>query len=67
MGKYLGLVIGAVVTLAGLIGLIGWWGDLVTVLKGSIPLVFIFGGVIALVAALSELKDVAASKKEEKK
>ena len=67
MGKYLGLVIGAVVTLAGLIGLIGWRSDLLTVLKGSVPLVLIFGGGIALVAALSELKDFANSKKEEKK
>ena len=67
MGKYLGLVIGAILTLAGFLGLIGWWGDFLTVLKGSIPAILIFGGVIALVAALSELKDEAASKKEEKK
>jgi len=67
MGKLTSIIMGSAVTLAGIIGLIRWKGAFFTVLKGSIPAIFIFGGVIAVIAGLSELKDEAASKKEEKK
>ena len=64
MGKYSSVIIGAVVALLGLLGLIGWWDDFIMVLKGSIPLLLIFGGVIAVIAGISELKDELALKKE---
>jgi len=67
MGKYSGVVIGAIVTFAGLFALIGWWDSFLTILKGSIPAMLIFGGVIAVIAGLSEMKDEAAAKAEEKK
>ena len=67
MGKYLSVVIGAVVALAGLFGLIKWRGDFLIVLKGTVPAMLIFGGAIAAIAGLSEMKDELASKKEEKK
>lgn len=67
MGKYLSIVIGAAVVILGLLGIISWRSDLLTVLKGSIPAILIFGGAIAIVAGLSELKDVEAAGKEEKK
>jgi len=57
MGKYLSIIIGAIVALLGLIGLAGWWCDFLIVLKGSIPAMLIFGGAIAVIAGLSELKD----------
>jgi len=63
MGKYLGLIIGSLVTLLGIWGFIAWWGDFLLVLKGSIPAMLIFGGVIALVAALSEISDSKGLKK----
>ncbi|MBI4974405.1 MAG: hypothetical protein HZC19_01110 [Candidatus Omnitrophica bacterium] len=66
MGKYLSVIIGAVVSLLGLWGLIIWWGDFLLVLRGSIPAMLIFGGAIAVIAGLSEIKDELASKKEEK-
>lgn len=67
MGKYLSLIVGGVVSLVGLLGLVGWWRDFLTVLKGSIPAMLIFGGIIAVVAGLSEIKDEAAFKKTENK
>ena len=67
MGKYLSVIIGAVVALLGILGLVRWWGAFMLVLKGSIPAMLIFGGVIAVIAGLSELKDGLASKAEEKK
>ena len=67
MGKYLSVVIGAVVALLGLLGLKSWWGEFMMLIKGSVPLVLIFGGIVAVIAGLAELKDEAASKKEEAK
>jgi len=67
MGKYSSVVVGVIVTLLGFVGIIGWWGDFVSVLKGFIPLFLIFGGLIASMAGLSETKDRQTSKKEEAK
>ena len=67
MGKYLSVIVGGVVALLGVFGLIGWWGDFVIVVRGSLPAMLIFGGVIAVIAGISEIKDELASKKEEKK
>ncbi len=67
MGKYLSIIIGAVVALLGLWGLAGWWNDFLVVLKGSIPVMLIFGGAIAVIAGFSELKDEQAAKKAENK
>jgi hypothetical protein len=66
MGKYLSVIIGAIVALLGVLGLIGWWCDFLLVLRGSVPAMLIFGGVIAVIAGLSEIKDEIASKKESK-
>ena len=59
MGKYLSVVVGAVTTIVGLLLLVKWWGDLLLVLKGSVPAMLIFAGVIALIAGISEMKDEA--------
>lgn len=67
MGKYTGIVAGAIAVIIGIIGLLKWWGDFAALLKGSIPLIVIFAGAIAVIAGLSEIKDEAAAKKEEKK
>lgn len=67
MGKYTSIVVGAIVALLGLWGIIGWRCDLLTVVKGSLPVMLVFGGAIAVIAGLSELKDEAASKKAEEK
>ncbi len=66
MSKYLGLVIGVIAVLLGLKGLIAYWGDLLTVLRGSLPVIFILGGTIAVIAAFSEIKDEISSKREDK-
>lgn len=64
MGKYISVIIGAVVTLLGIIGLIRWWDTFVLLLKGAIPVMLIFGGAIAVVAGLSEIRDEKSSKKK---
>ena len=67
MGKYLGVIIGAIIVLLGIKGIWCWWGDFLTVLKGSLPAMFILGGAIAVIAGVSEIRDEASSKKQEKK
>lgn len=66
MEKYISIIIGAIVALLGLWGLAGWWCDFLTVLKGTMPAMLIFGGVIAVIAGLSELKDAEVAKKAQK-
>ncbi|MFA6078609.1 MAG: hypothetical protein WC779_02565 [Candidatus Omnitrophota bacterium] len=63
MDKYIGIAIGAFVVVLGLLGLKGWWADLLVVLRGSIPLLLIIGGGIAVIAGLSELNDELKKKK----
>jgi hypothetical protein len=61
------VVIGSIVVIIGIAGLVRWSGAFVMLLKGSIPAMLVFGGAIAVIAGLSEIKDEAAAKKEEKK
>ena len=65
MAKYMSVVIGLAVVCVGLVTLIAWKGALAVVLKGIVPAVLIFAGVIAVIAGLSELRDEASAKKEE--
>jgi len=67
MGKMMSVVLGAAAAVVGFILLIKWWGFFLIGLKAIVPAMFIFGGIIALIAGLSEIKDSAVSKKEEKK
>ncbi len=63
MDKYIGIAIGASLVVLGLLGLKGWWADFLVILKGSIPLLLIIGGSIAVIAGSSELKDELKKKK----
>ena len=67
MGKYTGIITGWLVIALGLAALIGWRHDFAVLIKGSLPILLIFGGVIAVIAGFSQLKDEADAKKEEKK
>ncbi|MBL7157450.1 MAG: hypothetical protein ISS92_04740 [Candidatus Omnitrophica bacterium] len=64
MGKTLSIVIGAVVAFIGLVLLISWWYEFLFISRGVIPAILIFGGVIALIAGISEFKDTLKTKKE---
>jgi hypothetical protein len=64
MTKYLGVIIGAALTVLGLIALVGWWGDFISIIKGSLPAILIFAGAIALIAGISQLQDELTDKKK---
>jgi hypothetical protein len=58
------IVIGVIITLLGVLGLAGWWHDFITILKGSLPVILIFSGIIAVIAGASELQEKLSAKKE---
>ena len=61
------LILGIVTVILGCIGL-GFWGhDLVNVLKGTIPILLILGGLIAVYGGYTSIKDKEEAKKEEEK
>lgn len=62
MGKILSLLIGAIVAVLGLILLIRWGYEFLFFLRGVVPILMIIGGVIAVLAGMSEMKDVLKGK-----
>lgn len=66
MGKFLAIVGGLVSILLGIKGLIVWFKDFQALLKGGVPPMLIFGGLIALIAGIGEVKDSIARAKEKK-
>ncbi|MFN3967060.1 MAG: hypothetical protein ACK4JE_05135 [Endomicrobiia bacterium] len=62
----LALIIGVVVAiLAAYVGLAYWLKDVIIVLKGSIPLMFFCGGLLAVIAGITSIKDEIEAKKLE--
>jgi hypothetical protein len=54
MSLLAGGVIGAIL---GLISLIFWWGDFLTLLKGAIPISLLLGGLLAIYVGFDEIQD----------
>lgn len=67
MGKYLSVLGGIVAVALGISGLMRWWDWFIHGLQATVPAIFVLGGLIALFAGVSEIKDSLAQKKEEKK
>lgn len=63
MGNMASIVGGGIAIIIGILGLIFWWGSFITILKGGIPILLLLGGIISLVAGISEIKDTAKAKK----
>ncbi|NQV04661.1 MAG: hypothetical protein HQ532_04090 [Candidatus Omnitrophica bacterium] len=67
MGKYVTVIGGIVAIFIGVWGIMNWWWSFVDLLKGCVPPVLVLGGLAALFAGISEIKDAAQAKKEEAK
>ena len=66
MGKYLAVLGGLVAMAAGLVLVIFvWWREFYQLVFGFIPPVLFFGGLIALIAGISSIKDAQRTKKLE--
>ena len=57
------LIGGAIAAALGLIGIVIWWSQFLMVLAGTIPVMLLLGGVLAIYLGFDELKD--SWKKEE--
>ena len=53
----LSVIIGLVFMVLSLWGIIGWWPDFVNVIKGVFPLLFLFGGALAVIAGVTSIRD----------
>ena len=57
------LVIAAV--LACLPGILGWWPDVLAFLRGSVPVLAILIGAVAILIGVADIKDKKEAEKEE--
>lgn len=67
MGKVLSIVVGLACAVIGVLLLIKWWPSFLGGLKATVPAILVLGGLVALFAGISEIKDSIAAKKEEAK
>jgi hypothetical protein len=52
------LLIGGVVTaVLGLVSLIFWWADFMTIVRGAFPLCLLLGGALAVYVGIDEIQD----------
>lgn len=58
------LVGGSIALVLGLIGIIGWWGDFVDLLKGAVPVILLLGGGLAAYLGAEDLKAQRAAELE---
>jgi hypothetical protein len=61
----LAIIAGLVAMVCGVWLVIEWWDEFVILVKGCIPPILFFGGLIALIAGISSIKDAARTKKLE--
>lgn len=51
------LIGGAIAAALGVIGIVVWWSEFLTVLGGTIPIVLLLGGALAIYLGFDEMKD----------
>ena len=51
------LIGGAIAALLGLIGIVAWFPQFLTVIAGTIPVMLLLGGALAIYLGIDELKD----------
>jgi len=56
MGKMMGVIGGVIAILIGIMGLVSWWCQFVDLLRGTLPVLLILCGVVALIFGISEMK-----------
>ena len=67
VSKYLSVVGGLIAIVLGVVGLINWWEEyIVGFLKSGLVVILLFGGLLAVMAGIGEMKDSLEEKKEKK-
>lgn len=68
MGKFIAILGGLAAMVGGVLLLVlksSWWDAFKNLVQGFIPPILVFGGLIALIAGISSIKDAARTKKLE--
>ena len=65
MGKYVAIIGGLIAMVVGVILVIVWWREFYELVFGFIPPILFFGGLIAIIAGFSSIKDAMRTKKLE--
>ncbi|HCO48591.1 MAG TPA: hypothetical protein DIT55_03860 [Spirochaetaceae bacterium] len=64
------LAVGIVLVVASVLmclpGLLGWWGDVLAFLRGSIPVLAVLIGAVAILIGVADIKDKKEAEKEER-
>ena len=58
---------GIVALIIGVIGLIVWWCDLLQILKGTIPIILVLGGALAIYLGIEDIKTKSGTPASEEK
>ncbi|HPD56052.1 MAG TPA: hypothetical protein P5294_02245 [Smithellaceae bacterium] len=52
------LLIGGIISgIIGLVSLIFWWGDFMTIVKGAFPICLLLGGALAVYVGIDEMQE----------
>ncbi len=66
MGKALAIILGLIAMVGGvLLVIFVWWREFYELVFGCIPPILFFGGLIALIAGISSIRDAMRTKKLE--
>ena len=63
----LAIVMGVIFVTLGLWGVFAWGWEFVVVIKGLIPAMFVCGGILAVIAGITSLRDTLEAKSSLKK
>jgi len=63
----LAVIVGLVFAVIGLWGMVAWWPDFIIVVKGSVPALLLIGGILAIVAGATAIRDSLESRASTKK
>jgi hypothetical protein len=61
----LGILIIAAALCAALPAGLNWWGDVLSFLRGALPVIAVFIGLVAVFIGIADIRDRAQAKKEE--
>jgi hypothetical protein len=62
---FIGLIVIAAAIFAALPGGLGWWDEVLAFLRGCLPVLAVFIGLIAVFVGIADIKDKAEAKKED--
>ena len=62
---FIGIVLIALAVFACVPGYLGWWQDVLAFLRGSLPVLAVVVGLIAMFIGIADIKDRREAKKEE--